>query len=131
MPTTRTRTRLSGWTSIAALGLVAAQVVVLTSIDTPYLVVAATAIMLITAFATFKLCRDNCVESRLVMASVATASAVGVTLSSTIGLPGVARQPFHAQSVALLVTAVLVLLAITVEARRRRGVARPGSPYAL
>ena len=124
-------TEARGRTGIAALALVVAQLVVLASIDTRYLVVVAGVVMAITAFAAFKLCRDACVESRLVMASVAAASVVGITLSSTIGLPGVSRQPIDLPGVALLAAALLVLLAITAEARGRHDVTRPGSPYAL
>lgn len=129
MPTPHTRA--SGRASIAAVGLVTAQLVVLASIDTRYLIVGACVLVLISAFAAFKLCRDNCVESRLATASVAAASVLGITLSSTVGLPGVSRQPLDVPGTALLLGALLVLLAITTEARGRRAVARPGATYAL
>lgn len=124
-------TRGSGWASIAAVALAATQVLVLAEIDTRYLVVAAGVLVLITVFSAFKLCRDNCVESRVVLASVAVASALSIALNTTIGLPGVPPHPIDGPGGAMLTAALLVLLAIAAEARPRHAVARSGSPYAI
>lgn len=124
-------TRASSWASITAVGLLAAQLVVLASTTTHYLVVVVTALVLMTALAAFKLCRDNCVESRLVLVSVATASALGIVLDSTIGLPGDSPHVLDVPSAALLVGALLAVLTIWIEARARHTVPLTRSPYAL
>lgn len=121
----------SGWASVAAVALAAAQLLVLAGITTRYLVVAAGALVLITVFAAFKLCRDNCVESRVVLASVAVASAVSIALNTTIGLPGVPPHTIDVPGGAMLAAALLVLLAISIEARGRHADPRARSPYAL
>jgi peptidoglycan/LPS O-acetylase OafA/YrhL len=124
-------TRASGASSLAATGLAGAQLLALTTIDTRYVAVLATVLVLLTVFATFRLSRDNCVESRIVIAAAATASGVGIAANCTIGLPGGAPHPIQSHEALLLVAALLVLLAVAVEARSRRAVARSGSPYAL
>lgn len=125
------RTRASGRSGIAAVGLAGAQLLVLATIHTDYLIVMAIVLVAITAFAAFKLCRDNCVESRIALASVAAASVLGIALNSTIGLPGVSAHTIQLPEAVLLLGALLVLVTIMFEARTGHTLPRPRSPYAL
>lgn len=124
-------TRFSQLAFFAAGGLVLAQVAVLGSVHADYMKVMVGSLALITALAATKLCRDNCVESRLVTAIVATVSAAGITLHSTLGLPGTAATALDAPATVLLGLALAVLLLMAIDTPSRRAVLGDESPYAL
>lgn len=124
-------TRVSRLAIVAAGGLTMAQLAVLLTARTGYVVIVVGAVMLVTALAAVKLCRDNCNESRLVTVIVATASAAGIMLSSSMGLPGSSPGTPDAWGVTLLGVALVTLLLIAIDVPRRRPVPHRESPYAL
>lgn len=88
------------------------------------------ALVLVTAAAVAKLFRDNCLESRLAVALLATVSGAGVVLTATAGLPGRPPQPMDALAALTLSLSIVVLGLLTADQPRRAASRRSGSPYA-
>lgn len=125
-------TSTSRYASIATMLLVLMQLIPLVAgHHDPYVRALLLTFVLVTAGATVKLHRDNCVESRLAVSLLAAMSGAGVALAMTIGLPGQDVRPLDPVSAAILLLSSSVVLLFTVDQVRRAGERASESPYAL
>lgn len=113
-------TAMSRLASFAAALLVLVQLVRVVSGDhDSYVAALLLALVVATALASVKLYRDNCLESRLVVALLATISAAGVVLTVAIGLPGQPARPIDALDVSTLALSAAVLGLLVADQPRR------------
>lgn len=125
-------TPASRYASIASALLVLVQLVPLVAgHHDPYVKALLFALVLVTAGASVKLHRDNCVESRLSVSLLAAMSGGGVALAMTVGLPGQVVRPWDVVSASVLVLSASVVVLFAVDQVRRGGRRRSRSPYAL
>ncbi|MET0928121.1 MAG: hypothetical protein ABWX74_01320 [Aeromicrobium sp.] len=125
-------TRTSRFATLATTLLVLVQLVPLANgTHDAYVEAMLVALVLVTAAASVKLHRDNCVESRLAVTLLAATSGGGVALAMTRGLPGQTVRPWDALSASIVVLSSIVVILIAIDQSRRSGVRRAASPYAL
>lgn len=116
----------------AALLLVLVQVVHLcVGSHDAYIMALLVAVVLVTSAASFKLHRDNCVESRLALSLLALLNAGGVALAVTMGLPGQGVRPWDMTTAAVLLLSVSVVVLIGADESHRGATRTDRSSYAL
>jgi hypothetical protein len=96
-----------------------------------YVVTLLVALVLVTAAASLKLHRDNCVESRLVVSLLAALNGSGVLLAATMGLPGQVVRPWDVISLAVLGLSAAVVVLLAVDEFQRVADRQDRSSYAL
>jgi hypothetical protein len=113
-------------TGLGLVSLVTAEGRVRTYVDVPVVVIALVAIA-----GAAKLWRDNCLESRVAVMSVAAAAAAGITLATTIGLPGQEPRDLTVHTIGLLMLAGAVAVLLLIDRTLRRPADGSKAPYAL
>lgn len=111
--------------------LAIAEIAVLLTVDAAYIVVIVSVLTVMTVLAAAKLCRDNCVESRVVSIFIAVSAAGGVILSATLGLPGSPTRPPDLRGVVMFVLAVTILVLALIDRPQRHESVPREAPYAL
>lgn len=83
-----------------------------------------------TAIMGVKLCRDNCLESRVMVAMLASLSGAGGILTATAGLPGERAQHLGVLGILTVALSVGFLVLLAVDQPGRAAGLRSGSSYA-
>lgn len=116
-------------TTAAALALV--QLLrILTGDQVSYVAALLLTLVFATAATVAKMCRDNCLESRVMIALLAAFSAGGGILTTTAGLPGQPANPLGPLGLLAVALSCGVLALLAVDQPRRAAGHRGGSPYA-